>query len=89
MARLADHYGGFFFFLAGICVSECLEEQATDYRRSVAGEHRNGGAAAMWRLLFFSFFLSDGKLLLAAMESLQYSACSGGNVFLGSLERSC
>lgn len=30
--------------------------------RLQAGEHRNGGAAAMWRLLFFSFFLSDGKL---------------------------
>jgi hypothetical protein len=55
-------------------------EQATDYRRSVAGEHRNGGAAAVWSLVFFSFSLSHGKL--AAMEYSQYSACSGGNVFL-------
>lgn len=60
-----------------ICFSECLEEQATDYRPGsieMVELPQCGGSFS------FLFFLSDGKL--AAMGYSQYSAWSGGNVFL-------
>lgn len=59
---------GAFFGWDMCCVSECLENKQQTTGVVWPGSIENGGAAAMWRLLFLFFF--DGKL--AAME---YSKC--------------